>query len=334
MRVDVGCAPGRLRVPRGPWRPFDASDLNLPSIGIAELAGSQTVTRRVTNVGAASSYSVSVSAPPGIDVEVEPAALTLDAGETASYEVTFTTNEAAAFDAWTFGSLTWSDATHSARSPIAIIPTALSAPGEQSGTGTAGTLTYDVTFGYAGPFSVAPWGLVAATVTPGTVADDPSNDINTALATEVGVTFHEVEVPAGTQYARFSLFDDYTDGEDDLDLYVFGPGPGFPLAGSSGSGTSEEEVDIDGPAAGTYIVAVHGWQTDGPDANYSLFAWNLPGTDAGNMSVTTSTGTATIAGTATITVDWTGLASGTKFLGAVAYDGGALEQTVIRIDTD
>ena len=30
---------------------LDASDLNLPSIGIAELPGTQTVSRRVTNVG-------------------------------------------------------------------------------------------------------------------------------------------------------------------------------------------------------------------------------------------------------------------------------------------
>jgi len=313
---------------------FDASDLNLPSIGIAELAGSQTVTRRVTNVGAAATYNVSVSAPTGIDVEVNPPALTLTAGATATYEVTFTTNDTATFDEWTFGSLTWSDGAHSARSPIAIIPTALSAPDEQSGTGTSGELTYDVTFGYSGPFTVSPWGLVAATVTPGNVVDDPSNDINTALATEVGVTFHDVEIPAGTEYARFSLFDDYTDGADDLDLYVFGPGPDFPLAGSSGSGTSEEEVDIDGPAEGTYVVVVHGWQTDGPDANYSLFNWNVPGTGAGNMTATSSTDTATIAGTATIEVTWTDLAAGTKFLGAVAYNGGDLEQTVIRIDTD
>jgi len=198
----------------------------------------------------------------------------------------------------------------------------------------AGELTYDVTFGYSGEFSVSPWGLVAATVTPGNVVDDPSNDINTALDTGVGVTFHTVEIPLGTEYARFSLFDDYTDGADDLDLYVFGPAPDFPLAGSSGSGTSEEQVDIDGPTAGEYIVVVHGWQTDGPDANYSLFNWNVPAAPAGNMTVTSSAPAATLAETATITVNWTGLTAGTKYLGAVAYNGGDLEQTVIRIDTD
>ena len=202
------------------------------------------------------------------------------------------------------------------------------------GTGVSGSLDYEVTFGYAGPFEVDPWGLVAATKTAGTVVDDPANDINVALGTGVGITVHEVAVPAGTEYARFSLFDDYTDGVDDLDLYVFGPGPNFPFAGGSGSGTSEEEVSIDEPAAGTYMVIVHGWQTDGPDANYSLFNWNIAAVDAGNMTVTSSAATAVLGATATISVDWAALEAGTKYLGAVAYNGGALEQTVIRVDTD
>ncbi|MCA1571798.1 MAG: hypothetical protein LC798_16095 [Chloroflexi bacterium] len=313
---------------------FDASDLNLASIGIGELAGRQTVTRTVTNAGGAGTYTVSVDAPEGIAVEVSPSTLTLAAGQTASYEVTFTTQANAAIDEWTFGSLTWSDGSHSVRSPIAITPTALAAPDEQSGTGTAGSLSYDVTFGYTGAFTVDDWGLVAATQTPGNVVDDPANDINVALDTGVGITIHEVNVPAGTEYARFSLFDDYTDGADDLDLYVFGPAPGSPFVGGSGSATSEEEVSVDEPAPGTYLVVVHGWGTDGPDANYSLFNWNVPATGSGNMTVTSSDAVAVIGESATITVDWAGLTAGTKYLGAAAYNGGALEQTVIRVDTD
>jgi hypothetical protein len=313
---------------------FDASDLNLASVGIAELAGVQTVTRTVTNVGPAGTYEVAVDAPEGIDVQVSPATLTLDTGERASFDVTFTTLSGAEIDAWTYGSFTWTDGSHSVRSALAIKPTALSAPDEQMGAGSSGSLSYDVTFGYEGPFAVDEWGLVAATQTPGNVVDDPANDINVALDTGVGVTFHEVVVPAGTEYARFSLFDAYTDGEDDLDLYVFGPGPAFPFAGGSGSASSEEEVSIDEPAAGTYIVVVHGWQTDGADANYTLFNWNVPAVGAGNMTVASSTLSAGLGETATIDVEWSGLTAGTKYLGAAAYNAGALEQTVIRVDTD
>jgi hypothetical protein len=39
--------------------PIDPSDLNLASIGIAELAGMQTVTRTVMNVGDDATYAVS-----------------------------------------------------------------------------------------------------------------------------------------------------------------------------------------------------------------------------------------------------------------------------------
>ena len=138
-------------------------------------------------------------------------------------------------------------------------------------------------------------------------------------------------IPAGTRLARFSLFDDFTDGADDLDLYVHNSAGA--LVGSSGSGTSAEEVNLTNPAAGTYKVSVHGWQTDGPDANYTLFSWLLGSTDAGNMTAT-GPATATIGGTATVNLSWNGLTAGTKYLGQVSYLADGVEQasTVVRID--
>ena len=104
-------------------------------------------------------------------------------------------------------------------------------------------------------------------------------------------------------------------------------------SGASGSATSAEEVNLVNPAAGDYTVSVHGLQTDGPDANYTLFSWLLGTTDAGNMTAT-GPATATVGGTATINLTWTGLTAGTKYLGQVAYLEGATERgsTVIRID--
>ncbi|MCH7830995.1 MAG: hypothetical protein IIB75_10625 [Proteobacteria bacterium] len=37
------------------------------------------------------------------------------------------------------------------------------------------------------------------------------------------MTFELVIVPSGTDLTRFALFDADTDGNDDLDLYIFGP---------------------------------------------------------------------------------------------------------------
>ena len=135
-------------------------------------------------------------------------------------------------------------------------------------------------------------------MTDGNVVDDPANDINIALGTGEGVTFEVVIVPAGTAHTRISLFDDYTDGNDDLDLYVFGPdSAGFPFRGGSGSGTSAEQVDLAFPEPGVYLAVVHGWQTDGPDANYTLFDWSVSATPGGNLSVDGAPGAATLGAT-------------------------------------
>lgn len=341
--VQFLCGSGVFSATSGTCTSFgsvDPSDLNLASIGVAGLTGVQTVQRTVTNVGPAeATYEVSVAAPPGIDVVVSPATLTIPAGGSETYSVTFST-AGATLDEWAFGSLTWSDGTHSVRSPIAVRPIALDAPGEVSGADTDGSLTYNIAFGFGGDFAAVPHGLVPAAAEAGNVADDPANDINTALGTGVGITVHAVTIPAGTEYTRFSLFDDYTDGEDDLDLYVFDPD--FVFAGGSGSSTSAEEVNIQAPVAGTWYVIVHGWQTDGADANYTLFTWLLDAAGAGNMTVT-APAAATLGDVAAVTVDWSGLAAGSKYLGSVTYHDvaaptgytdGLLKFTIVRIDTD
>jgi hypothetical protein len=323
--------------------PTDASNLNLASIGIGQLAGSETVMRTVTNVGPQGTYHVSVDAPPGIEVVVSPDSLTLDTGESATYEVSFT-NINAPVEQWAFGSLTWSHGPHDVRSPIAIYPLAVAAPAEVVGTGTEGSLSFDVTFGYSGDYTAGVHGLVPADMQPDMVMDDPANDIDAALATCdwssfpyqcVGITWHEFTVPADTAFARFSLFDDYTDGADDLDLYVWRRSDEA-FVGSSGSGTSAEEVNVLLPEPDVYEIAVHGWQTDGPDANYTLFSWAFGLVDdRGNMIITAPT-VATVGATEMIDVDWAGLDAGTKYLGAVSHNDASelLGLTLIAIDTD
>jgi hypothetical protein len=319
---------------------LDPSDLNLASIAIGELVGSQTITRTVTSVAEGSGnrvYTVSVDAPAGFDISVSPSTLKLRSGRSATYTVTFSNNGGASTGEWAFGSLTWEEESglYSVRSPIALRPFQVDAPAEVSGTGTSGSLSFDVKFGYDGDYSAAPHGLIPADKQPDTVVDDPANDINIALTTGVGVTFHEFTIPDGTVHARFSLFDEFTDGNDDLDLYVFGPeSAGFPFVGGSGTATSAEQVDLAFPEPGLYLVVVHGWQTDGPDANYTLFSWAV-GPDAGNMTVSGPT-TATLNGTATIDVSWSGLVSGEKYLGAVSHNdsSGILDLTLVNINTE
>lgn len=326
------CGTGQLTASYCPSIGIDPSDLNQPNIAIGELAGEQTVTRTVTNVGEAGVYSVSVDAPVGVDVVVSPETLDLAPGESADYQVTFTTTGSATIGSYTFGALSWSDGTHNVTSQLVVRPVQLAAPAEVSGEGVEGSLSYDVTFGYSGDFTAAPHGLVEATTQSGNVVDDPANDINTALGTGVGITVHVVPIPAGTAHTRISLFDDFTDGADDLDLYVFRPNGSF-LAGS-GSATSAEQVDIAFPAAGNYFVIVHGWQTDGPDANYTLFDWSVPAAPGGGSLVVDAYPSPAVLGTTgAIDLSWSGLTAGSKYMGAVSYtDTGLFGITLVRVD--
>ncbi len=310
-----------------------ATDLNVASLGVAGLVGTETVTRTVTSVAdKIRAYEAQVREPAGFDIEVEPATLVLAPGESASFTVTITRTNAPAGE-WRFGSLSWNSAGYKVQSPLAVRAFDFVAPDEVVGGGTTGAASFDVTFGYTGDYSAAPHGLIPAATAAGVVVDDPANDINEALTTGVGVTFHTIEVPEDSAYARFSLFDDATDGSDDLDLYVFGPDDGF--IGGSGSGTSAEEVSVTLPEAGTYTIAVHGWETDGPDAAYTLFSWSVPLESGGSLVVDSAPNAAVQGDSGTVTVSWSALDAETRYLGAVSHNGPAGLQglTVVAVDT-
>ncbi len=303
----------------------DPSDLNLPSIGIGELVGTQTVTRTVTNTKKGKKkWHVSVDMPPGIDVSVNPTSLHLKEGEQATYEVTFT-NDGAPIDEWSFGSLTWKSGKTKVRSPIAVNPAPMIVPNSVSGYGTDDSLGFDVSFGYDGPYQVDVDGLVEAQQVAGDVADG-------------AVNWELFIVPAGTTLARFSLFDEDVgdgSGSDDLDLQVFGPDTaGYPFVGSSGSATSNEEVNVVNPAPGSYFVAVIDYASAPGPTSYTLFNFNLDGTNAGN-AIVTAPASAVIGTTETVTVDWSALAPGTRYLGILTHSDGVnpLRQTGVVIDT-
>jgi subtilisin family serine protease len=330
---------------------FDGSDLNYASIGVGTLAGSQTVTRTVTNVANNSgnkSFNVAVDAPPGIDVAVNPSTIKLKPGESATYEVTLTATDDAVAEEWAFGSLTWSHGNeYSVRSPIAVKPAALVFPAEVSGSGTDGSLSFDIQFGYGGDYTAGTHGLAEALTTDDTVDDDPGNSYSLQGP---GTVSYFLGYPDGTAYVRFALFDEFTDGNDDLDLYLWAcDAQAFSCSqiDASTTATATEQVDVVLPDAfagfgspGTfYVVEVHGWQTDGPDANYRLFDWNFGLVDdRGNITVTAPT-SATNGAAETITVDWPAadtLNPGAKYLGAVSHSGpdGLLGLTLINISTE
>jgi hypothetical protein len=196
---------------------------------------------------------------------------------------------------------------------------ALAAPAEVSGS-------YDVVFGYTGPFTATARGLVAAALTSGPVADDPTD--STCSLDSPNAQKIDVSVPAGITYARFALFDADVNAGSDIDLCVFN---GTTLVGSSGSGTSAEQVNLLGPAAGTYTVVVQGWGVVG-SSPFSLHTWLLDSAAAGNMTV--SAPASAIQGPGTISLTFSGLTAGTKYLGSVAYSGiaGLPNPTIVTVN--
>ena len=306
---------------------FDPSNMNVASIAIGDLPGSQTVRRTVTNVGGgAATYNASVSGMVGINVAVNPASLTLDPGQTGTFEVTFT-NVSAPLNTYTGGQLNWSDGPHNVRTPLVVRPVALGAPASVFGNGDP--INYNVTFGYSGPFLAAARGLIPADITAGAVDQDPDQTFIPADPT--GTVAIPVTIPAGTTYARFSLFDADVAAGSDIDLYVY---RGATLVGASTTGTSAEEVNLLNPVADAYTVYIHGWGLTSSPSPFALHTWLLGTVDAGNMTVS-APATATIGDTGTITLTFSGLVPATKYLGSVAYSGiaGLPNPTIVRVDT-
>jgi len=303
--------------------PMDPSNLNVPSIAIGDMAGVQTVTRKVTNVsGNPATFTASVTGMVGFNVVVSPSSLTLAAGQTGTFTVSFT-RTTSALNTYTGGQLRWTNGVQTARIPLVVRPVALAAPAQVS----AGS--YNVTFGYSGPFTATARGLIPAAVTDGNVTQDPDQIFDPADAT--GTVAIQVVIPAGTTYARFSLFDADVAAGADMDLYVYNSAG--TLVAASSSGTSAEEGNLVNPAAGTYTVYVHGWGLPAGSSPFKLNTWLLGSADAGNMTVS-APAAAVLGQSGTISVSTSGLLAGTKYLGSVAYGGaaGMPNPTIVRVD--
>ena len=209
--------------------PTEAYNLNVPSIGVAQLAGTKTVTRTVTSVAKENGwrdYTATVDAPPGYNVTVSPSAFSLKRGQSATYEVTITNDGSAPPGEWRVGSLTWNDRTgnYSVRSPIAVKGSLLAAPAEVDGSGASGSGSIGISFGYTGPYDAVPYGLEPATVTSDTVVQDPDQTFD---PTDGFSNEHQFNL-AGVEHFRIAMPPGATPNlATDIDIYVFGPGGGL-----------------------------------------------------------------------------------------------------------
>jgi subtilisin family serine protease len=312
---------------------IDPSDLNYPTIAIGDLAGKQTVTRTVKNVGDLPEvYFPKVEGLTGFKVTVSPKVLVTLPGRTTTYKVTFE-NNGAPLEQYSFGKLTWKSSEHAVSSTLAIKPLTVKAPVQVQGTGTSGSVQVPITAGYTGTLKTSAVGLTPATVgeaalkSPGGVSFPTTNP-----AVNDHVAKFTVNVPAGTKYARFSTFDaDYPAGTD-LDVFVYKTGT-TTLLGSSTGGSAEEEVNLPAPVGGSYDVYVDLF-AGAAQQQVKLNHWELQNAE-GNLTATPESQPVQVAEQTSVTASWTGLTAGTRYLGRLQYSDGAdgSGSTVVRVDS-
>ncbi|NRR30724.1 S8 family serine peptidase [Oxalobacteraceae bacterium] len=310
-----------------------AYNLNLASLTAAEVLGSLTLTRTVTNVGATAATYNAVAKLAGYKVEVKPATLVIGAGEKASFTVKLT-RDTAPLDTWAYGSLTWSDGVHTVRSPLTARGKALSMVPMVSSEAASGSKVITIGTGFSGPMTVSKGGMVPAATETRHIgqANNATASASCLTGGATGVNVHSVTVPSGAMVARFALYDAETTGgsDSDLDLAVY---KGSTLVGQSGENGSNEVVLLNKPAAGEYKVCVKGYAPKDGAADYTLSSWVVtPGANA-NLKVV-APATAFVGGTASAAVSWTGLEVGKRHLGALNILVGGVVQggTLLEVD--
>ncbi|HEY4080011.1 MAG TPA: S8 family serine peptidase [Burkholderiaceae bacterium] len=313
-------------------------NLNLPSITLGAMTGATVVTRRVTNVGATAATYTATASVPTMTVAVSPSSFTLQPGATQQFTVTVTPTASTTKFTWNYGSLVWSDGTHTVRSPLqANVGASIVGPADQTASTVSGSRTFTLRTGFAGK-ATALKGIQDVTMGPVTPLTKNANiDIEARCRTGTALpsmSVYSFVLPANTIAARFALRQaDVSGASDDNDLTIISP---TGVATTSAGGTSNEMVELLNPAAGTYKVCVQAYAGTNP-MTHKLSSWIVKTGDVavGTFNVLMPS-TVYSGGTATAGISWSGLASGHRYLGAAQYlDAGGVvgAATAISINT-
>ncbi|WUG36788.1 hypothetical protein OHN74_00415 [Streptomyces sp. NBC_00459] len=279
----------------------DPSDLNYPSISVGDVFGAQTVTRTVTNVAAeTATYRATLQTPPGYKARVTPQRLTLRPGESATYQVKFT-RTTAPYDAWSNGTLTWSDAhsRHRVTSPVTLRAARFDAPADVTTEADSTTLATRV--GWTGELT-AKAGLYAAEKTTGTLTGVDESDFGADPHTGDAVAKTSLHVPPDAPFTRVAITSaDHLAGSD-IDLYIFdkdgarvGPWPGT---------GSDEHADLPPGDYDVYVLQ-YALPEGATGQQYTLRTWKVgQGDPAVRAIVSPATQQVTSGDRTEVTVSW------------------------------
>jgi hypothetical protein len=202
------------------------------------------------------------------------------------------------------------------------------APGQVSGSGEEGAVSFDVSFGYSGLYAAAAHGLEPAIVTSDNVLQDPDQNFDP----NDGFSKLHQFTTTGAALLRMAMPPEATEADADLDLYLYDPN-GNLLAASTAGGTNEL-IDVLLPEDGTWDLYVHGWAAPGGDSDYDLFTWIISATPGGNLVIDYAPAAAVAGVTDTVDLSWTGATAGQWHLGAVSHTGdvGLMGLTLVEVD--
>ena len=209
---------------------------------------------------------------------------TIGAGSTQNLDITFT-RTTAPLNMYQAGFMVLTSGSHVVRSPIVIRPVALAAPLEVTLNGS-NAASYDIKSG-VGPenITLGKRGLIAASTDAVALLTTPTTRSTRRTRTATPPrrrSRSRLSCRRGQSVLRFSTHDVDTDGNDDLDVYLY---RGTTLVAVGTGPTSEEVVTVRNPTAATYHAYVHAFEADGGSVNFTLFNWLLGAADAGNMAV-------------------------------------------------
>ncbi|MFC7422005.1 S8 family peptidase [Iodobacter arcticus] len=314
-------------------------NLNLPSLTTANVLGKFTFNRNVTNVSDRASIYTAQASINGFAATVSPATLSLNPGESKSFTVTLSRTTAPR-NVYQYGSLVWSDGTHTVRSPITAKASLLAAISQLNSEEISGNKVVTIATGSDGKLTLVKGGLKEATLTNASIATDTGAKDGvrecTAGTSTAGVKVHQFSVPANNLATRFALYNSDTEhgAADDLDLLVMNSA-GVKVGGS-GSDGSNETVQLVNLPAGNYKACVVGYATKGGNTNYTLSSWIINAGDVGGSFKALAPGKIYVGGTASVGFSWKDLLAGKRYLGNVAYqiDGVTQTNTSILVETN
>ena len=234
--------------------PIDASDLNVPSLAIGDLYGSQTVTRSLTNVARGNGpWTAHVEGLEGLDVQVSPQRIQPKRGQSQDVDITVTAAGAPAGEFAT-GHIVWTGpGKQTVRIPVAVRPGIADAPEVIEVERDADSLELPVRVGVEGTLETRVRGLVPAEESTGEAPEQMFFD-----ASDERLTGHDFDYPRGYPNVRIEA-ETVGDVEADLDIYVTSSWAGYPVARSVGRGTGAEVYEgpiySSAPEHTIYVVA-------------------------------------------------------------------------------